>query len=59
MFLADFRIVKLVERHEPRPYEYAEVKGELQRLYRQEKLETVYTEYVKGLRDKFFVVIYQ
>jgi peptidyl-prolyl cis-trans isomerase SurA len=55
---AGFRIVKLLEREEPRPYEFDEIKPELQRLYEQEKLEDLYKEYVKGLRDRFTVVVY-
>lgn len=54
-----FRIVKLVERQAPRPYEYDEIKPELLRLYEQEKMGEIYAEYVEGLRDRFTVVIYK
>lgn len=53
-----FRIVKLVEREEARPYEYEEVKQELRKLYDQERLEGVYTEYLEGLRKKFTVELH-
>jgi peptidyl-prolyl cis-trans isomerase SurA len=56
---AGFRIVKLVERQAPRPYEYDEIKQELLRLYEQEKMGEIYAEYVADLRDRFTVVIYK
>jgi parvulin-like peptidyl-prolyl isomerase len=52
---AGFRIVKLVERETERPYDFSEVRTELQRLYDQERMGLAYTEYVAGLRDKFTV----
>jgi peptidyl-prolyl cis-trans isomerase SurA len=52
---AGFRIVKLVERETERPYKYEEVKAELLNLYQNERLETTYTEYINGLREKFLV----
>lgn len=54
-----FRIVKLVEKQEPRPYEFEEIRNELQRLYESEKLEDVYKVYVKDLRNRFHVKVYQ
>jgi peptidyl-prolyl cis-trans isomerase SurA len=54
-----FRIVKLVDRESPRPYEYEEVKAELRRMYEGEKLEDIYKEYVEELRGKFNVVVYR
>jgi peptidyl-prolyl cis-trans isomerase SurA len=54
-----FRIVKLIERQAPRPYEYDEIKPELLQLYEQEKMGEIYAEYVEGLRDKFTVVVYK
>lgn len=53
-----FRIVKLMDRQEPRPYTFEEIKPELRRLYEQEKLETLYEAYVDSLRGKFTVVVY-
>ena len=52
---AGFRIVKLVEREEERPYKYEEIKTELRNLYNNEKMETTYSEYLTGLREKFSV----
>jgi peptidyl-prolyl cis-trans isomerase SurA len=52
-----FRIVKLVERDEPRPYEYAEIKDDLKRLYEQERFGKSYETYVEELRKKFPVEV--
>jgi peptidyl-prolyl cis-trans isomerase SurA len=54
---AGFRIVKLVERENERPYEYVEIVGELRRLHQQERMNTMYEEYIEGLREKFTVDI--
>lgn len=54
-----FRIVKLVERQEPRPYEFEEIRNELQRMYESERMEDVYKNYVKDLRKRFSVKVYQ
>ncbi len=56
---AGFRIVKLVDQEDPRPYEYEEIQDELRRLYESEKLEDVYKVYVKDLRNRFSVKVYQ
>ena len=56
---AGFRIVKLVDQEDPRPYEYEEIQDELKRLYESEKLEDVYKVYVKDLRKRFSVKVYQ
>lgn len=56
---AGFRIVKLLEREDARPYDYSEVKTELRRLYDQERMGSAYDEYVASLRDKFTVDIKQ
>jgi peptidyl-prolyl cis-trans isomerase SurA len=56
---AGFRIVKLVDRQAPRPYQFEEIKPELRRMYEGEKLEEIYKEYVEELRDKFTVVMYR
>lgn len=50
-----FRIVKLLAREEGRPYDFAEIRGELVRLWQQEQAASLYTEYVARLRDKFDV----
>jgi peptidyl-prolyl cis-trans isomerase SurA len=55
---AGFRIVKLVEREAPRPYDFDEIKPELRRLYEQEKMGEIYAGYVEDLRKKFTVVRY-
>ena len=52
-----FRIVKLVERDQTRPYEFAEVKDDLKRLYEQERFGRSYESYVQDLRKKFPVEI--
>jgi peptidyl-prolyl cis-trans isomerase SurA len=56
---AGFRLVKLVEREAERPYEYAEIAGELRQLYRQEYMSDRYDEYIASLRDKFSVDVKQ
>jgi peptidyl-prolyl cis-trans isomerase SurA len=56
---AGFRIVKMVDRQPPRPYEFEEIRGELQRLYEADKMEDLYKTYVKDLRDRFHVKVYQ
>jgi len=50
-----FRIVKLIEVEDERPYEYAEVQEDLRKLAEQEKLASAYDEYLNGLRDEFYV----
>ncbi len=52
-----FRIVKLVERDAARPYEFAEVRDELKRLYEQERFGKTYDAYLADLRKKFNVEI--
>ena len=52
---AGFRIVKLVEREEERPYQFEEIRTELRNLYNNEKMESTYADYIDGLRDKFSV----
>jgi peptidyl-prolyl cis-trans isomerase SurA len=52
-----FRIVKLVERDSPRPYDYAEIKEDLKRLYEQERFGKSYETYVQELRKKFPVEV--
>ncbi len=54
---AGFRIVKLLEREEARPYEFAEVRDDLKRLYEQERFGKTYDEYLADLRKKFRVEI--
>ena len=50
-----FRIVKLLEREEPRPYTFDEVREELSRVLEEDKLEGLYDGYVTKLRDEFYV----
>ena len=52
-----FRIVKLMERDTPRPYDYAEIKDDLKRLYEQERFGKSYETYVQELRKKFPVEV--
>jgi peptidyl-prolyl cis-trans isomerase SurA len=54
---AGFRIVKLLDREEARPYEYAEVHEELKRLFEQERFGKTYDEYLAELRKQFHVEI--
>lgn len=54
---AGFRIVKLLEREAARPYEYAEVRDEVKRLYEQERFANTYDTYLADLRKKFHVEI--
>jgi len=54
---AGFRIVKLLEREGTRPYEFAEVRDEVKRLYEQERFATAYESYLADLRKKFHVEI--
>jgi peptidyl-prolyl cis-trans isomerase SurA len=53
-----FRIVKLVEREAPRPYEFDEIRGELRNMYEQDKMEDIYKGYVERLRGKFHVATF-
>jgi peptidyl-prolyl cis-trans isomerase SurA len=52
---AGFRIVKLIEREDARPYTFEEVREELSRVVEEEKLEGLYDGYVTRLRDEFYV----
>lgn len=50
-----FRIVKLLERDGARAYNFEEVREELARVLEQEKLETLYDDYLGKLRNEFYV----
>ena len=52
-----FRIVKLLEVEAARPYEFAEVREEVKRLYEQERFSSSYESYLADLRKKFHVEI--
>jgi parvulin-like peptidyl-prolyl isomerase len=52
-----FRIVKLVEREEARPYDFPEIKDDLKRYYEQERFGKTYETYVQELRKKFPVEV--
>lgn len=54
---AGFRIVHLLEREPEREYRYDEVQGELRKLLEQEKMNTIFEDYIEGLRKKFYVDI--
>jgi peptidyl-prolyl cis-trans isomerase SurA len=54
---AGFRIVKLLEVEAERPYEFAEVRDEVKRLYEQERFSSSYESYLAELRKKFHVEI--
>ena len=53
-----FRIVKLLEREEPRPFEFGEIRDELRQMYEQEKMGEIYSTYVAELRGKFHVATF-
>ena len=50
---AGFRIVKLIERDAERPYEFAEIKEDIKRLYDQQMFSKTYEDYIADLRKKF------
>lgn len=50
-----FRIVKLLEAESERPYSYGEVQEELRKIAEQEKRAAAYDEYLKGLRNEFYI----
>lgn len=52
---AGFRIVRLEGREDARPYQFEEVRQELERLYQGEQAGALYADYVAGLRKKFHV----
>lgn len=54
-----FRIVKLVDREDPRPYAFEEIRNELRQLYEQDKMEVIYKGYVEKLRGDFHVAIFR
>jgi peptidyl-prolyl cis-trans isomerase SurA len=52
-----FRIVKLLEREQARPYDFEEVRDELQNLLEQEKMASMYDGYLETLRGEFYVEV--
>jgi peptidyl-prolyl cis-trans isomerase SurA len=54
-----FRIVKLLEREDPRPYEFEEIRAELRQMYEQDKMEVIYKDYVEKLRGDFHIAIFR
>jgi len=54
-----FRIVKLVDREAPRPYEFEEIRNELRQMYEQDKMEVIYKGYVEKLRGDFHIAIFR
>ena len=52
-----FRIVKLLEREDARPYEFDEVRDELTKLIEQEKMASMYDVYLETLRSEFYVEV--
>ena len=50
-----FRIVKLLEQEEARPFTYEEVRDDLRKGVEEEKLAESYETYVAGLHDEFYV----
>jgi len=52
---AGFRIVKMLGREEERDYTFEEVRDDLERVLEQEKMSKIYDDYIKGLREKFYV----
>jgi len=52
-----FRIVKLLEREDTRPYTFDEVREELKQLLEQEKLDAMYDGYLENLKTEFYVEV--
>ncbi len=52
-----FRIVRLLDREEERPYKYVEIIDDLTRLYQQDRFGNTYQAYIEELRKKFKVEI--
>jgi peptidyl-prolyl cis-trans isomerase SurA len=52
-----FRIVKLLESEDARPYTYDEVRDELRKIVEQEKLAETYEGYMRELRNEFYVEV--
>lgn len=52
-----FRIVKLLGREAERPYTFSEIHDQLEKLYRQSQMASVYDDYIAKLRKKFTVDI--
>jgi peptidyl-prolyl cis-trans isomerase SurA len=52
-----FRIVKLLERENARPYTFEEVRKDLTNLVQQEKLEAMYESYLEKLKGEFYVEV--
>lgn len=52
-----FRIIKVLERNEERPYTFKEAEEELRNILRREKLQKKYSEYVEMLKEKYYVDI--
>jgi len=52
-----FRIVKLLEREEARPYTFDEVRDELKQAMEEEALDKMYNSYLDKLRTEFYVEV--
>ncbi|MCZ6767429.1 MAG: peptidylprolyl isomerase [bacterium] len=52
-----FRIVKLLEQEDARPFTFDEVKDELRKSVQEKKIADMYDSYIAGLRDEFYVEI--
>ncbi len=52
-----FRIIKVLERNEERPYTFKEAEEELRNILRREKLQEKYSQYVEMLKEKYYVDI--
>ncbi len=52
-----FRIVKLLEQEDARPYTFDEVREELTQLLQQEALEAMYNTYLEKLKSEFYVEV--
>ena len=52
-----FRIVKLLEQEDARPFTFDEVKDELRKVVQEKKIADMYDSYITGLRDEFYVEI--
>jgi peptidyl-prolyl cis-trans isomerase SurA len=52
-----FRVIKVIDRHEPRPFTFSEAREELKNVLRRDKMQQKYSEYVESLKKKYYVDI--
>lgn len=52
-----FHIIKVLRRTQPHENNFEDIEAALRRYLEQQQLETLFTDYVRGLRDHFYVSI--